>query len=248
MNNFVSSGKSAPFTAPQGGVVSGSLYLIGSLIVIAAASAAAGARFTGYLRGIYKVKKASGAAWTEGLALYLDVQNKQLTTDSNGGTNPAAGYAVADVASDATEGEALIAQLNDPDEILSVTGEITTEELLALNAAPKTLIAAPGEGKFIQVEFLELFLDYNSAAYDGIAGGEDLQLQYATGNTAIATVETTGFLDQTSDQRRVVAGHGTAAAPGVNDAVELALLAGEIATGDSPLKYRVGYRVVSALT
>jgi hypothetical protein len=123
---------------------------------------------------------------------------------------------------------------------------ITTEELLALNATPIELIAAPGAGKAILVEDVQLFLDFNAAAYAGIAAGEDLALKYTDGNGAqILAVETTGFLDAVADEYRHARPATTAAIEAVaNAAVVAHMLVGEITTGDSPLKCRIRYRTV----
>ena len=123
---------------------------------------------------------------------------------------------------------------------------LSSAELLALNAAVKELVPAPGAGFAIVVEDAQVFLDYNSAAYAGIAAGEDLALKYTDdAGAVIATVETTGLLDATEDQYRHVRPTTTAAfTPVANAPVVAHLLAGEITTGNSPLKVRVRYRTV----
>lgn len=125
---------------------------------------------------------------------------------------------------------------------------VTSAQLLALNATPKQLVAAPGSGLMLVPELAILFLDYNSTAYDGIAAGEDLTLRYTNASGAlVATVETDPFLAATADAVRVV-WPTTAAAliPVANAALVLHLSTGEIATGNSPLKVRVYYRVLPA--
>lgn len=128
----------------------------------------------------------------------------------------------------------------------SATVTVSSAELLALNATPKTLIAAPGAGYANVVDSAVLFLDYNSAAYDGVAGGEDLEIRYTNGSGQLLnTIETTGFLTATSDQVRYVQfGSATYITPVENAAVVLDLASGEIATGNSPLKVKIYYRVV----
>lgn len=146
----------------------------------------------------------------------------------------------------------IIAMMVEPTVVNNDTGvvtadiTITTGQLLALNATPKELVAAPGALKAIIVEELQLMLDYNSIAYSGIAAGEDLEVRYTNGSGAlIATIETTGFLDQTADEYRHVFPVTTAATESVaNAAVVIALASGEIAAGNSPLKVRVRYRTV----
>lgn len=128
---------------------------------------------------------------------------------------------------------------------------VTSAELLALNATPKQLLAAAPAGKFHLIKSVEFFMDYVSAAYAGIASGEDLQVGYATAGI-IGKVETTGWLDATADSRRLmVPGLGDATflgKVGVAEAVNLSLLTGEITTGDSNLKVRVRSRLITALT
>lgn len=123
---------------------------------------------------------------------------------------------------------------------------VTTGQLLALNAVPKTLLAAPGAGKAIILLDAILFYDYNSAAYAGIAGGEDLEIRHTDGSGQLfATIETTGFLDQTSDQVRHIFPLAAAQSTPVADAaLILCLASGEITTGNSPLKVRVHYKVI----
>lgn len=100
MKNFVRHDGRLPFTAPAGGVVSGTAYLIGALLVVALFSAAAGAQFTGQVEGVVTLPKASGAV-TEGALLYWDNTAKNVTTTPT--SNTKIGYALAAQASgDAT--------------------------------------------------------------------------------------------------------------------------------------------------
>ncbi len=124
---------------------------------------------------------------------------------------------------------------------------ITSAQALALFATPITLVAAPGAGRVLIPAALYMFYDYVSAAYGGIATGEDLAVRYtnASGNVGL-TLETTGFLDQTSDQYRW-ADRGSPAAtaggftPTANAALVLHMTTGEITTGDGPLYGRLYY-------
>lgn len=124
---------------------------------------------------------------------------------------------------------------------------ISTGELLALNATPKEIVAAPGTGLAIVPAgpvALVLMLDFATTAYDGIAAGEDLSLAYTgAGGTELISVESTGFLDATADAL-VYAAPGSLVTPEEDEPVVLHLLTGEIATGDSPLHVRFYYRIV----
>lgn len=117
---------------------------------------------------------------------------------------------------------------------------IATADVKTLNTTPVTVLPAQGAGKFIEPLSLELFLDYESAAYAGIDASEDLSLEHETSGQ-ILQIETTGFLDQTSDQRRFAKNVSQLVAE--NEAIILKLLNGDITTGDSPLKCRLSYRI-----
>lgn len=128
---------------------------------------------------------------------------------------------------------------------------VSSAQILALNGTPITLVSAPGANKTIIVNKVVFFLDYNSAAYAGIAAGEDLAVRYTNGSgDIVSAVEATGFLDQTSDQYRVglqASAAGTAdseVTPVVNAGVVLHMTTGNITTGDSPMGVRVFYDIV----
>ena len=125
----------------------------------------------------------------------------------------------------------------------TATVTVSSAELLALNATPKTLIAAPASGKALILVGAELWLDFATTAYNGIAAWEDLTVRYTNASgTTLATVETTGFLDATADAFRYVTPAAGTLTPVAAAPLILHLSAGEIATGDSPLKVRVTYR------
>jgi hypothetical protein len=124
--------------------------------------------------------------------------------------------------------------------------EISTADLKTLNATPIEILPSPGPGKYIEVKRFELFLDYGTAAYTAVDAGKDLSLGYTSAGELIQ-IETTGFLDQSSDQRRC-SHHPDTHPVGVDEAVLLSMLVGEVATGDSPLKLSIDYRIVTALT
>ena len=125
---------------------------------------------------------------------------------------------------------------------------ITSAQLLALNATPVTLVAAPGSSKVL--EFITAVVQKPAGtAYSGIATGEDIAIKYtdASGAQVNTSLETTGFLDQTTAQTRFTRQIGTEYTPVVNAPLVAHLLVGEITTGDSPLYLTVHYRVHSAV-
>jgi len=103
MNNFLKMGDTITLTAPVGGVVSGNGYVIGSLLVVAAFTAAAGASFEGRATGVFMLPKATGSAWTEGQMLYWDTANNNLVT-AQSLTARRVGIAAAAAASGDTSG------------------------------------------------------------------------------------------------------------------------------------------------
>jgi hypothetical protein len=135
-----------------------------------------------------------------------------------------------------------------------VTVTVTSAQLLALNATPKTLIAAPGAGLAIIPRRVALYKPAG-VAYAGVATGEDLVLKYTgtAGAQCSGVVETTGFLDQATAQTRVVGPPGASGAtagdttPVANAVIVLHMLTGEIITGDSPLYVRVWYDVIKTV-
>lgn len=101
--SFVQPGDVVTLTAPTGGVVSGTPYLVGNLLVIAMANIAQTLPFEGMVVGVHTVPKATGAAWTEGQNLYWDNTNKNFTPTAT--ANYHAGQAVAAAASGDTTGK-----------------------------------------------------------------------------------------------------------------------------------------------
>ena len=122
----------------------------------------------------------------------------------------------------------------------TVTVIVTDAEAIALNATAKTLIAAQGANRAVQVT--DIFIEMDGVtAFDGIAAGEDLVVRYNGETDALVTVETTGFLDQVDrPSRRVKATYSTTVIPIVNTAVELAN-SGAITDG-SQLTVTIRYR------
>jgi hypothetical protein len=130
---------------------------------------------------------------------------------------------------------------------------ITSAQVLALNATPKEVVAAPGAAGYALVFQRAMLYKPAGTAYAGIAATEDLAFKYTNGSgqQVSAYVEATGFLDQTTAQVRHVtalASNGTTTAGDVtpvdNANIVLQLLVGEITTGDSPLVVRTWYDII----
>ncbi len=143
--------------------------------------------------------------------------------------------------------------LLDGDGVQSVDVTISAAEMLALFASPRTLVQAPGAIYALVFVGAIAFLDYNSAAYAGIAAGEDLAIKYSdAAGLEVGQCEATGFLDQTADQLRYIRPHHAASGanqitPVPNAPLVLHMLTGEVITGNSPLKLRVYFRRIAAV-
>lgn len=124
---------------------------------------------------------------------------------------------------------------------------LTPAQVLALNATPITLVAAPGAGRFLFFAGAVLHKPAGTA-YSGIAAGEDLSIKYTNGSgLEVSQIEATGFLDQATAQTRGARPHTAASAansftPVENAALVLHMLAGEITTGNTNLVVRTFFR------
>lgn len=93
---------------------------------------------------------------------------------------------------------ALFAKLDDEAELVTTTVAITNAEMLALRATPKTLVAAPGAGYFLEFISAVMLFDY-TGAYTETADNMAVKLGDGSGTAVSETIEATGFVDSTAD-------------------------------------------------
>jgi predicted RecA/RadA family phage recombinase len=91
MRNFIQPGDTLTVPAPTGGVLSGGMVIIGSLIGIATATAAVGVPVAVKTTGVFELPKVSAQAWTIGVPIYWDGTAGNATTTST--SNTLIGYA-----------------------------------------------------------------------------------------------------------------------------------------------------------
>lgn len=134
-------------------------------------------------------------------------------------------------------------------ELRFVTVALSSGDILALRATPKTLVAAPGAGRLLEFVSAVLLLDATATAY--VESAANLAVKYTNGSGAKVSddIEATGFIDQTADTMTrarpkldaIVAKSGCE-----NQALVLHNLgAGEYTTGTGVMRVKVTYRVWS---
>lgn len=143
--------------------------------------------------------------------------------------------------------------LSSADATQQVDVTLTSAQLLALNATPISVLAAPGANKAYIILGV-VATKIAGTAYAGIDVNEDITLKYTNGSGAtLCTIETTGFLDQTTAQSRHsypsswttnAASALLAITPVANAAVVAYMTTAEITTGDTDLKLRIYYKVI----
>lgn len=142
----------------------------------------------------------------------------------------------------------------DPAVMVEATGTLSQANLQAIGT-PVSLVAAPGAGKVIIVDELELFHDYSTTVY---ATGADLQFEYQTTGTNWALVDV-GFVTASADKNVVIkpscydldASTGTAEGFDMTSHANKALqVTGSNFTNGNVaniVKYRIRYHVVTLL-
>ncbi len=137
--------------------------------------------------------------------------------------------------------------------VMNMTGhvivQLSSANILALNGTPIELVPAQGADTLVEFISAILIMDSTATAYDGVAAGEDLVIEYEDGDDVSQEIETTGFIDQTTDEIRRVTALATSdpstddLTDNKNDALELFLKSDEIATGTGTMTVKVTYTV-----
>jgi hypothetical protein len=122
---------------------------------------------------------------------------------------------------------------------------ITAAQLLAMNATPQTLVAAPAAGFVNIFEGAFLVYDYVTAFTATI---RDLEIRYTgtSGQLCCTAITGSGFLDATSDQiRHAYPVFSATFTPVVADKIVICCKTGELGTGTSVMRIRTFYRRVA---
>jgi hypothetical protein len=135
----------------------------------------------------------------------------------------------------ALEGKVLVAEV-----------AVSSAELLALRATPKTLVAAPGAGYVLEFVSAVLLLDATATAY--VESSANLAVRYTgtTGAKVSEDIEATGFIDQTADTMTTARAKLDAIVAKTGCENQLLCLhnlgAGEYTTGTGTMRVKVSYR------
>ena len=128
------------------------------------------------------------------------------------------------------------------DTLLEASLTITTAQLLALNATPQTIVAAPGAGKYVEVISAGAYTTFVSAAY-----AANTTMQLITDTATIPQLQDTAILLSTvskatkfKDVTSATAGQTQIIA---NKALTVSVATGDPTTGDSDITIKVLYRI-----
>jgi hypothetical protein len=146
-------------------------------------------------------------------------------------------------------GSQVINILDGVGEMRAVDKIVTAAQMLALAATPIELVAAPGVAThYLEFMGATVFLDYGGTAYAADAG-EDISIKYTAG-TVVSNAIDGEVLEATADTlwtfRALVSAQETAVVANTGFVLDN-VGAGEIITGNSPLKIRTYYRIHKAL-
>jgi len=127
--------------------------------------------------------------------------------------------------------------------ILEKEVSLTSTEILALYDSPKELVAAPGSGKVLQFAGAVGFLDFNSTAYD-TAGILTIKYTDGSGTAVSDAVAAAALCNQADDCYEEFAKTSAETELTANAALVLTCDTANPASGDSPMKIKIFYRVL----
>jgi len=145
-----------------------------------------------------------------------------------------------------TTGAGSIAQDVNENLVRYASVAVSSSEILNLTTAPKTLVAAPASGKFLEFISASLILDYNSSAYT--ESGDDMVIRYTNGSGVVVSqdIVAASFITATADTitNALPAADAVVAASGaVAQALVLHNTGSNYAAGNSTMTVQIAYRV-----
>lgn len=128
--------------------------------------------------------------------------------------------------------------------LLSASVTVSSAQILTLFTSPVQIIAAPGAGNYIDIISASIFYDYATTAY---GGGTTVYLQFNNGTEQQAT-DGSALLAQTADMIALLDGQNSIAVQWSvieNAPIQIKASPSNPTTGDSTLKVRILYRIVT---
>jgi len=143
-----------------------------------------------------------------------------------------------------TQGKVVVGQINE-DIVQQARVTITSAQLLALNTTPKTLVAAPGAGKYIVIDEITAFNNYGTAAY-AFAAAMTINYTNGSGDKACTDIAEVAFCEASADALATT--HGIDCIPVANAAVVATVATSDPTTGDGTFDLDIKYRILTFTT
>ena len=124
---------------------------------------------------------------------------------------------------------------------------VSSAELLALATTAKELVPAPGANKVL--EFICAIIKYNAGDTGYTESTDDMVIEYSGGQDVSASIDSTGFIDQTNDEIRLIPFSATAMGITTdlealkNTSLQLFIPNDNPTLGDGTLDVRTIYRI-----
>lgn len=190
------------------------------------------------------------------LGTLLDSADTVVSADITDGTIVAADIATGAVATAEILDDTIVVGDLNTSVMVEALVTLTSANILAMNATPVTILAAPGAGKVIVVDEIEFFHDYATAAY---ADGGDVTIEYETSGLDVNVFDV-ALVTATSDDNWVIkpltytstastSSHASLTA-NANKALLITNATGAFTGGNASniIKMRIRYHVVTLLT
>ena len=260
MTNFVQDGRTITVLAPYT-IKSGAGAKVGNKFGVADFDATSGAQLEMTVQGVVDLAKDT-STFSDGDAVYWDDTAKKATSTSASNLNIGSACLTTTSGTAAlggSSGDATVrVRLNgafgnstsslDSSLIQTATVSLSAANIIAMNATPVSVLAAPGAGKAILVESILFEMTRTSTAF---TGGGALNFQYHTTTTSVphsgtiaATLVTTGGAGSAQTWLGPNVGTNGLVIP-ANEGIDITNATAAFAAGTGTAKVFLKYRVVT---
>ena len=116
--------------------------------------------------------------------------------------------------------------------------ELTADQIIGMNAAPVTVVAAKGSGKVLELVGVVAIFDYGTVQF---TGGGDVTLAEETSGTSLSAALGVAVIQAAADSITKVLSIGATLSE--NKAIQITNATAPFATGDGVLRLKIAYRV-----